>query len=80
MNKHIFTFLALLCAAQFIFAENPVTAPADIPAYYASLNNKSGSSLMTTLNTVTNVGFSSLGYDGLWGAYPYSDVYPADSV
>lgn len=35
---------------------------------------------MTTLNTVTNVGFSSLGYDGLWNAYPYSDVYPADSV
>lgn len=80
MNKHILSFLALLCAAQFIFAEKPVTAPADIPAYYASLNNKSGSSLMTTLNTVTNVGFSSLGYDGLWGAYPYSDVYPADSV
>lgn len=80
MKKHILSFLALLCAAQFIFAEKPVTAPADIPAYYASLNNKSGSSLMTTLNTVTNVGFSSLGYDGLWNAYPYSDVYPADSV
>ena len=80
MRKHIFSFLALLLAVQFIFAEKPVTAPADIPAYYASLNNKSGSSLMTTLNTVTNVGFSSLGYDGLWGAYPYSDVYPADSV
>ena len=79
MKKHIFTFLALLLAAPWIFA-GTVTPAADIPAYYASLNNKSGISLMTTLNTVTNVGFSSLGYDGLWGAYPYSDVYPADSV
>ena len=80
MKKHIFAFLALLLAAQFIFAEKPVTAPADIPEYYTSLNNKSGATLVATLNTVTNKGFSSLGYDGLWGAYPYSDVYPADSV
>ena len=79
MKKHIITFLALLLAAPWIFA-GTVTPAADIPAYYASLNNKSGSSLMTTLNTVTNRGFSSLGYDGLWNAYPKTDVYPADSV
>ena len=80
MTKHIFSLLALIFVAQISLAENPVTAPTDIPTYYASLNNKSGANLMATLNTVTNVGFSSLGYDGLWGAYPYSDVYPADSV
>ena len=80
MTKHIFPLLALIFVAQISLAENTVTAPADIPTYYASLNNKSGTNLMATLNTLTNVGFSSLGYDGLWGAYPYSDVYPADSV
>lgn len=79
MRKHFFSLFALLFVAQLCLAEN-VTAPADIPAYYASLNNKSGTNLMATLNTVTNVGFSSLGYDGLWTAYPYTDVYPADSV
>lgn len=79
MKKHIFSLFALSFVALLSWAEN-VTAPADIPAYYASLNNKSGSNLMATLNTVTNVGFSSLGYDGLWTAYPYTDVYPADSV
>ena len=80
MRKHFFSFLALILVAQISFALKPVTAPADIPAYYANLNNKSGSTLMSTLNTITNIGFSSLGYDGLWAAYPYTDVYPADSV
>lgn len=79
MRKHFFSFVALLFVAQMVWAVS-VTQPADIPGYYASLNNKSGNNLMATLNTVTNVGFSSLGYDGLWGAYPDTDVYPADSV
>ena len=80
MRKHFFSFLALILVAQISFALKPVTAPADIPAYYASLSNKSGTNLVSTLNTVTNIGFGSLGYDGLWTAYPYTDVYPADSV
>lgn len=75
MKKYF--FIALLCAAQWCWAAT-VTAPKDIPAYYASLNGKAGNSLYTTLNTVTNVGFKSLGYDGAITAYQKSDVYPSD--
>lgn len=65
---------AVLCPA---FAK-PVTSPADIPAYYANANGKSGTSLYKALNTITNVGFSSLGYDGAITAYQTTDVYPSD--
>ena len=75
MKKYF--FIALLCAAQWCWAAT-VTAPENIPAYYASLNGKAGKSLYTTLNTVTNVGFKSLGYDGAITAYQKSDVYPSD--
>ena len=79
MQKHLFIILALFVATQLGEAAT-VTAPADIPAYYTSVNGKSGNSLYTTLNTVTNKGFKSLGYDGAISAYQKSDVYPADSV
>ena len=57
-----------------------VTPASGIPTYYAAVNGKSSASLFSALTTITNKGFSSLGYDGLWAAYPYTDVYPADSV
>ena len=78
MRQYIFSFIALVLVAQFSWADKPVTAPADIPAYYAGANNKSGTSLYNALNTITNVGFSSLGYDGAIDAYQKSDVYPTD--
>lgn len=78
MKKQFFSVIALLCCATFVWAVKSVTAPADIPAYYANVNGKSGKSLYTTINTITNVGFSSLGYDGALTAYQKSDVYPTD--
>ena len=78
MNNKTLSILALLLAAQFSWAAKPVTAPADIPAYYAAANNKSGTSLYNALNTITNVGFASLGYDGAIDAYQTTDVYPTD--
>ncbi len=80
MNKRIFICLLYSVSAAFcslIFAKS-VTAPADIPAYYSVANNKSGTSLYNALNTIANVGFSSLGYDGAIDAYQKSDVYPTD--
>lgn len=68
---------ALVWVAQMMWAK-PVTAPADIPAYYANANGKSGTNLYNALNTVANVGFASLGYDGAIDAYQQSDVYPTD--
>lgn len=70
--------LAVFCFPSAHVCANAVTAPSDIPAYYASANGKSGNSLYNALNTITNVGFSSLGYDGAITAYQSSDVYPTD--
>lgn len=77
MKRHILLLGALVMAWQVLWAAT-VTAPADIPAYYANANGKSGTSLYNALNTITNVGFKSLGYDGAITAYQQSDVYPSD--
>ena len=79
MKKHILSFLALLCAAQMVFAA-AVTTPANIPSYYSAVDGKSGSELWSAVSSVTNKGFSSIGYNGLYNAYLKTDVYPSDSV
>ena len=79
MKKHIFSFVALFFVAQLTWAAT-VTPPDKIPAYWASLDGKSGSTLLTDLSLATTVGYKSLGYDGLWTAYAKTDVYPSDSV
>ena len=79
MKKHIITFLALLLAAPWIFA-GTVTPAADIPSYYSGVDGKSGSNLWSAVSSVTNKGFSSIGYNGLYNAYLKTDVYPSDSV
>ena len=79
MRKHfVFCLLTFGVAVLHPLSAKPVTKPADIPAYYANANNKSGNALYTALNTITNVGFSSLGYDGAIDAYQTTDVYPSD--
>ena len=75
MNKHIISVFALLMLAQMTWAA--VTKPADIPAYWASANGKSGATLWTAISAQTNVGYSSIGYKGLYSAYRQTDVYPA---
>ena len=79
MKKSFVSILALLFVAQIGWAAT-VTPAADIPAYWASANGKSGSELWSAVGTQTRVGFSTLGYGGLWTAYQKTDVYPADSV
>ena len=79
MKKSFVSILALLFVAQIGWAV-PVTPAADIPAYWASANGKSGSELWSAVGTQTRVGFTTLGYGGLWTAYQKTDVYPADSV
>ncbi len=77
MKKHILIFSALLLMAQLTIAAT-VTSPANIPAYYANANGKSGTNLYKALNTITNVGYTKLSYDGAITAYQKSDVYPTD--
>ena len=79
MKKYIVSFVALLCVAQMMWAGS-VTPAANIPAYYADADGLAGKQLWTAISSITNRGFSSLGYSGLWTAYKKTDVYPADSV
>lgn len=79
MRKIFISFVALLCVAQMMWAGS-VTPAANIPAYYADADGLAGKQLWTAISSITNRGFSSLGYNGLWTAYKTTDVYPADSV
>ncbi len=75
MRKIFISFVALLCVAQMMWAGS-VTPAANIPTYWASANGKSGATLWSAISAQTNVGYSSLGYNGLWTAYATTDVYP----
>ena len=66
---------ALIWVAQMMWAGS-VTPAANIPSYWASADNKSGAALWSAISAQTNVGYSSLGYNGLWTAYATTDVYP----
>ena len=79
MKKTFLFVFVLVWVAQFSFAAS-VTAPDDIPAYYASVDGKSAAGLWAELSSVTKKGFHSIGYKGLYQAYRKTDVYPADSV
>ena len=63
------------CLFALALAAKSVTPAASLPAYYEKIDGKSGKSLFDAVQTVTKTGYSSLGYDGLWGAYPYTDVH-----
>ena len=68
--------LLILCAIFTLsLVAKSVTPAASLPAYYEKIDGKSGKALFDAVQTVTKFGYSSLGYDGLWGAYPYTDVH-----
>lgn len=79
MKKHIqLTFILLLTAGLESMAA--VTTPAEVPAYYSSLNGKSGANLWAAASSVAARNRKNIGYDGLYDAYKKTDSYPADSV
>ena len=51
-----------------------VTPAASLPTYYADIQGKSGKALFDAVHVVAKVGYSSLGYSGLWTAYQYTDL------
>ena len=51
-----------------------VTPAASLPTYYKDIDGKSGKSLFDAVHVVAKVGYSSLGYSGLWTAYKTTDV------
>ena len=51
-----------------------VTPAASLPTYYEDIDGKSGKTLFDAVHVVSKVGYSSLGYSGLWTAYRTTDV------
>ena len=69
------TLLFILCSFfALAMAAKDVTPAASLPAYYAKIDGKSAKSLFDAVHEVVKVGYSSLGYDGLWGAYQHTDL------
>ena len=69
------TLLFVLCSFfALAMAAKDVTPAASLPAYYAKIDGKSAKSLFDAVHEVVKVGYSSLGYDGLWGAYQHTDL------
>ena len=75
MNNHMKrTLLFVLCSFfALALAAKTVTPAASLPAYYEDLQGKSGKSLFDAVQKVTKEGYTSLGYDGLWGAFKTTD-------
>ena len=71
--KRFFLLTSIFFFALSLFAKS-VTPAASLPTYYKDINGKSGKSLFDAVHVVTKVGYSSLGYSGLWTAYRTTDV------
>ena len=52
-----------------------VTPAASLPTYYQQIDGTAGKTLFDAVQKVTKTGYSSLGYDGLWSAYQYTDLH-----
>ena len=72
--KRIVLFVLCSFFALAITAKT-VTPATSLPAYYEKIDGKSGKALFDAVQTVTKTGYSSLGYDGLWSAYQYTDLH-----
>ncbi len=68
----LFLFSSVIALAM---TAKTVTPAASLPAYYVSIDGKSGKTLFDAVQKVTKIGYSSLGYDGLWNAYKYTDLH-----
>ena len=72
MKRIILTCLVFVLAISAI--AKSVTPAASLPTYYEDINGKSGKTLFDAVHVVAKVGYSSLGYSGLWTAYRTTDV------
>ena len=70
--KRIFLLSTIFFFALSLFAKS-VTPAASLPTYYQQIDGKAGKNLFDAVQTVTKVGYSSLGYDGLWTAFKTTD-------
>ena len=70
--KRFFLLTSIFFFALSFFAKS-VTPAASLPTYYEDINGKSGKSLFDAVQKVTKEGYTSLGYDGLWGTFKTTD-------
>jgi endonuclease I len=71
--KRILLFILCVFFALTL-AANTVTPASSLPTYYKDINGKYGKSLFDAVHVVAKVGYSSLGYSGLWTAYKTTDL------
>ena len=71
--KRFFLLTSIFFFALSLFAKS-VTPAASLPTYYKDIDGKSGKSLFDAVHVVAKVGYSSLGYSGLWTAYKTTDL------
>lgn len=71
--KRFFLLTSIFFFALSLFAKS-ITPAASLPTYYKDINGKSGKSLFDAVHVVAKVGYSSLGYSGLWTAYKTTDL------
>ena len=68
------TLLFVFCSFFVLtITAKSVTPAASLPTYYKDIDGKSGKSLFDAVQKVTKEGYTSLGYDGLWGAFKTTD-------
>ena len=67
----LFVFCSIFALA---LAAKTVTPATSLPTYYKDIDGKSGKTLFDAVHVVAKVGYSSLGYSGLWTAYKTTDV------
>ena len=70
--KRLFSIL-FICLFAISAVAKSVTPAASLPTYYQDINGKSGKTLFDAVHVVAKVGYSSLGYNGLWTAYKTTD-------
>ena len=71
--KRFFLLTSIFFFALSLFAKS-VTPASSLPTYYEDIDGKSGKTLFDAVHVVAKVGYSSLGYSGLWTAYRTTDV------
>lgn len=84
-EKHIFTKRHILFIAFFLLLCSALPSWAVTAAYYSTLNDKSGTTLVSAITAISHGKYSGVMYGSgnctscVWGAYATSDVYPSSS-
>ncbi len=78
MNKYTLFILSLLFFVQSFAFNQPVTPADSLPAYYETIDGRSGTELLDAIQQVAKRGYRAddFRYDSVWLAYKYTDIRP----